>query len=38
MKTFLFTSAAACVLIISGVAAAQPGPGGSRGDGPAWGS
>ncbi len=34
MKTFLFTTAAACVLIISGVAAAQPGPGGPRGDGP----
>ena len=33
MKTFLFTTAAACVLIISGVAAAQPGPGGPRGDG-----
>ena len=38
MKTFLFTSAAACVLIISGVAAAQPGPGGSRGDGPGRGA
>ena len=34
MKTFLFTTATACVLIISGVAAAQQGPGGPRGDGP----
>jgi hypothetical protein len=34
MKTVLFTTAAACVLIISGVAAAQPGPGGPRGEGP----
>lgn len=34
MKTILFTTAAACVLILSGVAAAQPGPGGPRGEGP----